>query len=38
VTVLVKSSHPDRIAVNIDVAGFSLSPDEVTAINGLSRR
>jgi len=38
VTVLVKSSHPDRIAVNIDVSGFSLSPDEVTAINGLSRR
>jgi 2,5-diketo-D-gluconate reductase A len=38
VTVLVKSSHPDRIAVNIDVSGLSLSPDEVTAINGLSRR
>jgi diketogulonate reductase-like aldo/keto reductase len=38
VTVLVKSSHPDRIAGNIDVSGFSLSPDEVTAINGLSRR
>jgi 2,5-diketo-D-gluconate reductase A len=38
VTVLVKSSHPDRIAGNIDVSGFSLSPDEVTAIDGLSRR
>ena len=38
VTVLVKSSHPDRIAGNIDVSGFSLSPDEVTAVNGLSRR
>jgi 2,5-diketo-D-gluconate reductase A len=38
ITVLVKSSHPDRIAGNIDVSGFSLSPDEVTAIDGLSRR
>jgi 2,5-diketo-D-gluconate reductase A len=38
VTVLVKSSHPERIAGNIDVSGFSLSPDEVTAVNGLSRR
>jgi 2,5-diketo-D-gluconate reductase A len=38
VTVLVKSSHPDRIAGNIDVSGFSLSPDEVAAIDGLSRR
>ena len=38
VTVLVKSSHPDRITGNIDVSGFSLSPDEVTAVNGLSRR
>ncbi len=38
VTVLVKSSHPDRIEGNIDVSGFSLSPDEVTAVNGLSRR
>jgi diketogulonate reductase-like aldo/keto reductase len=38
VTVLVKSSHPDRIAGNIDVSGFSLSPNEVMAINGLSRR
>jgi 2,5-diketo-D-gluconate reductase A len=37
-TVLVKSSHPDRIAGNIDVSGFALSPDEVTAIDGLSRR
>jgi 2,5-diketo-D-gluconate reductase A len=38
VSVLVKSSHPDRIAGNIDVSGFSLSRDEVTAIDGLSRR
>ncbi|HEY6277154.1 MAG TPA: aldo/keto reductase [Streptosporangiaceae bacterium] len=38
VTVLVKSSRPERIAANIDVSGFSLSPDEVSRINGLSRR
>jgi 2,5-diketo-D-gluconate reductase A len=38
VTVLVKSSHPDRIAANIDVSGFSLSPEQVSRINGLPRR
>jgi diketogulonate reductase-like aldo/keto reductase len=36
--VLVKSARPERIAANIDVSGFSLSADEVTRINGLSRR
>jgi diketogulonate reductase-like aldo/keto reductase len=37
VTVLVKSAQPERIAANIDVLRFSLSPDEVARINGLSR-
>jgi 2,5-diketo-D-gluconate reductase A len=37
VTVLVKSAQPDRIAANIDVLRFSLSPDEVARINALSR-
>ena len=37
VTVLVKSAQPDRIAANIDVLRFSLSPGEVDRINALSR-
>jgi 2,5-diketo-D-gluconate reductase A len=37
VTVLVKSAHPERIAANIDLLRFSLSPDEVSRIDGLSR-
>jgi 2,5-diketo-D-gluconate reductase A len=37
VTVLVKSSHPDRIAANIDLMHFSLSPDEVARIDALAR-
>jgi len=36
-TVLVKSAQPERIAANIDVVGFSLSPDEVARIDALSR-
>ncbi len=36
-TVLVKSAQPERIAANIDVARFSLSPDEVARIDALSR-
>jgi diketogulonate reductase-like aldo/keto reductase len=35
--VLVKSAQPERIAANIDVVGFSLSPDEVARIDALSR-
>jgi diketogulonate reductase-like aldo/keto reductase len=36
-TVLVKSAQPERIAANIDVVRFSLSPDEVARIDALSR-
>jgi 2,5-diketo-D-gluconate reductase A len=36
VTVIAKSSHPDRIAANIDVLRFTLTPDEVTRIDALS--
>jgi 2,5-diketo-D-gluconate reductase A len=37
VTVLVKSAQPERIAVNIDVLRFSLSPGEVARIDALAR-
>jgi 2,5-diketo-D-gluconate reductase A len=37
VTALVKSAQPERIAANIDLLRFSLSPDEVTRIDGLAR-
>lgn len=36
VTVIPKSSHPDRIAANFDVLSFGLSPEEVAAIDGLA--
>ncbi len=38
ITIIPKSSHPDRIAANIDVLHFSLTPDQVTRIDALSRR
>jgi 2,5-diketo-D-gluconate reductase A len=38
ITVIPKSSHPDRIAANIDVLHFTLTPDQVTRIDALSRR
>jgi 2,5-diketo-D-gluconate reductase A len=38
ITVIPKSSHPDRIAANIDLLRFTLTPDEVARIDGLSRR
>jgi 2,5-diketo-D-gluconate reductase A len=38
VTVIPKSSHPDRIAANIDVLRFTLTPDQVARIDALSRR
>jgi diketogulonate reductase-like aldo/keto reductase len=37
VTVLVKSARPERIAANIDLLRFSLSPGEVERIDALSR-
>ena len=38
ITVIPKSSHPDRIKANIDVLGFKLTPDQVTRIDALTRR
>ena len=38
VTVIPKSEHPDRIAANLDLLGFSLTPDEVARVDALSRR
>ena len=35
VVVIPKSKTPDRIATNIDVDGFSLTADEMTAIDAL---
>jgi 2,5-diketo-D-gluconate reductase A len=36
IAIIPKSEHPDRIAANIDLFGFALSPDQVAAIDGLS--
>jgi 2,5-diketo-D-gluconate reductase A len=38
ITVIPKSSHPDRIAANIDLLRFTLTTGEVATIDGLSRR
>lgn len=38
VAVIPKSAHPERIASNIDLLGFSLTADEVARIDGLPRR
>jgi len=37
VTVIPKSAHRDRIAANFDLLGFSLTPDEVAAIDEMAR-
>jgi 2,5-diketo-D-gluconate reductase A len=37
VTVLVKSAQPERIAANIDLLRFSLSPGEVARIDAVAR-
>lgn len=36
--VIPKSSKPERIRSNADVAGFELSPEDMEAIDGLGRR
>ena len=36
VVVIPKSANPDRIAANLAVTGFSLSPDEVARIDALA--
>jgi 2,5-diketo-D-gluconate reductase A len=38
ITVIPKSAQPDRIAANIDLLGFSLTPEQIGAIDGLSGR
>jgi diketogulonate reductase-like aldo/keto reductase len=38
ITVIPKSENPDRIAANLDLLGFTLTPEEVDRIDGLSRR
>jgi diketogulonate reductase-like aldo/keto reductase len=37
VVVIPKSAHPQRIAENFDVFGFSLTKEEVARLNGLAR-
>ncbi|SDQ43751.1 aldo/keto reductase [Quadrisphaera sp. DSM 44207] len=37
IVVIPKSASPERIAANADVLGFSLSAQEVTRVDGLSR-
>jgi 2,5-diketo-D-gluconate reductase A len=38
ITVIPKSAHPDRIAANIDLFGFTLAEAEVADIDALARR
>jgi 2,5-diketo-D-gluconate reductase A len=38
IPVIPKSAQPARIKENIDLLGFSLTPDEVASIDGLSGR
>ena len=38
IPVIPKSAQPARIAANIDLLGFSLSPDEVASIDSLAGR
>ena len=38
IVVIPKSAHPDRIAANIDLLGFSLNQAEVDRIDSLSTR
>jgi 2,5-diketo-D-gluconate reductase A len=37
VVVIPRSKNPDRIATNVDIDGFSLSADEMSAIDALGR-
>lgn len=36
ITVIPKSAHPDRIAANIDLFGFTLTPAQTAAIDALA--
>jgi 2,5-diketo-D-gluconate reductase A len=35
ITVIPKSARPERIASNLDLSGFSLTPEEVARLNRL---
>ncbi|MBO0774955.1 MAG: aldo/keto reductase, partial [Actinobacteria bacterium] len=37
IVTIPKSADPGRLAANIDLFGFSLTPDEVAQVDGLSR-
>jgi 2,5-diketo-D-gluconate reductase A len=37
VTVITKSAHPDRMAANFGIVGFSLTPAEVASIDAMAR-
>jgi diketogulonate reductase-like aldo/keto reductase len=37
IVVIPRSAHPDRIAANADLFGFSLSAEEVERVDGLAR-
>jgi diketogulonate reductase-like aldo/keto reductase len=38
VTVIPKSEHPGRIALNLDLFGFTLDPEDIVLIDELHRR
>ncbi len=38
VVVIPKSATPERIRANLEIGAFSLTPDEVARVDGLSRR
>ena len=38
ITVIPRSSRPERIVANLDVLGFTLTPDQVAEVDGLSSR
>jgi 2,5-diketo-D-gluconate reductase A len=38
ITVIPKSASPERIAANFDLLGFTLTPDEMTSIDGAAGR
>jgi len=38
ITVIPKSAHPDRMAANLDLFGFSLTAAQTAAIDGLAGR
>ena len=37
ITVIPKSGRPDRITANLDLLGFTLTPEQVAAVDGMAR-